>query len=126
MDDVAPFSLGDELETSPLLHSALYVHCTYMLTRKITTSGNSAAITLSPDLLGLLDVAVGDEVELQLVGRSLVIRPIDEARREQALAKSTDRVLKRRRKLMERLAEGVGADVGAEGVGADGTDEDKR
>jgi antitoxin component of MazEF toxin-antitoxin module len=45
-----------------------------MLVKRITTSGNSAALLLSQDLLGLLGLAVGDEVVLELAGESLVVR----------------------------------------------------
>jgi antitoxin component of MazEF toxin-antitoxin module len=80
-----------------------------MLVRKITTSGNSAALTLSQDVLGLMGLSVGDEVELDLVGRTLMVRPLDEARRQATVASATDRVLQRRKKLMDRLAEGAGS-----------------
>ena len=78
-----------------------------MLTRKITTSGNSASLTLSQDVLGFMGVAIGDEVQLDFVGRTLIVRPIDESRREAILTAATNRVLSRRKRLMERLAEGA-------------------
>jgi antitoxin component of MazEF toxin-antitoxin module len=80
-----------------------------MLRRKITTSGNSAALVLSQDILGLMGLAVGDEVELQLVARTLVVRPLPEAEREQRVAGAMDAVLGRRRHLLRRLAGGAGS-----------------
>lgn len=79
-----------------------------MLRRKISTSGNSAALTLSQDLLGLMGVEVGDEVEVQLIDRTLVVRPVGEAEREAKVRRAIDRIVTRRRGVMERLAEGAG------------------
>jgi antitoxin component of MazEF toxin-antitoxin module len=53
-----------------------------MLRRKITTTGNSAALVLSQDLLGLMGVKVGDDVEIEVSGTSLIVRPIDEKRHQ--------------------------------------------
>ena len=64
---------------------------------------------LSQDVLGLMGVSVGDEVELQLVDRTLLVRPIDDGERERRVADAMDKVLSRRKKLMTRLAEGAGA-----------------
>ena len=50
--------------------------------KKITTAGNSAALVLSQDVLGLMGVSVGDEVDVTLVDRTLVVRPVDEADRD--------------------------------------------
>lgn len=77
--------------------------------RKITTSGNSAALVLSQDILGLMGLAVGDEVDLQLIDRTLVVRPLAESEREGRIAGAMDSVLGRRRSLMRRLAEGAGS-----------------
>lgn len=78
------------------------------LRRKITTSGNSAALVLSQDLLGLMGVSIGDDVEVDLVDRTLVVRPISEAAREQMVERAIDDVFTRRRSLMKRLAGGAG------------------
>jgi antitoxin component of MazEF toxin-antitoxin module len=77
-----------------------------MLRRKITTSGNSAALVLSHDLLGLMGVGVGDEVELELVDRALVVRPSADAESRRRIAAAIDDVLVRRAGLFTRLARG--------------------
>jgi antitoxin component of MazEF toxin-antitoxin module len=90
----------------------MYVHSTYMastLRRRITTTGNSAALVLSQDLLGLMGLSVGDEVELQLVDRTLLVRPIDEAGRAERVRAAMDSVLAGRKSVLRRLAEGAGA-----------------
>lgn len=79
-----------------------------MMRRKISTSGNSAALALSQDILGLMGVSVGDEVELRLIDRTLVVRPIDEDERDKKVAGAIENVVKGRRELMTRLAEGAG------------------
>ena len=79
-----------------------------MLRRKITTSGNSAALVLSQDLLGLMGVKVGDDVEIEVAGRTLVVKPIDEARRKEIFKKSLEKVLDENREVLERLARGDG------------------
>jgi antitoxin component of MazEF toxin-antitoxin module len=78
------------------------------LRRKIARSGNSAALLLSQDLLGMMGVAAGDEVEVQLLDRTLVVRPVGEAARARRVADAVDDVIARRKRLMGRLAEGPG------------------
>lgn len=80
-----------------------------MLKRKITTSGNSAALVLSQDILALMGLSVGDEVDLQLIDRTLVVRPLPEIERERRISSAMDSVLSRRRSLLRRLAEGAGS-----------------
>ena len=75
-----------------------------MLRRKITTSGNSAALVLSQDLLGLMGVKVGDDVEIEVEGCALIVRPIDEKRRAEIVMQAGREVIRKRRKLLERLA----------------------
>jgi antitoxin component of MazEF toxin-antitoxin module len=78
--------------------------------RRITTSGNSAALILSQDLLGLMGIAVGDEVDVSLVDKTLVVRPLSETERAAKVQAAMDDVFKRRGGLLKRLAEGVGPD----------------
>lgn len=85
-----------------------------MLRRRLTTTGNSAALALSQDLLALLDLEAGAEVELRVVGKSLVVRGIAEEAREAKVSGAINRVVTKRGSLMRRLAKGVG-DPDAEG-----------
>ena len=78
--------------------------------RRITTSGNSAALILSQDLLGLMGVGAGDEVDVSLVDRTLVVRPISEAERSAKVQSAIDEVFRRDAGLLRRLAQGVGSD----------------
>ena len=77
-----------------------------MLKRKITTSGNSAALVLSQDLLGLMGVKVGDDVELSVVGRTLVVRPAEVTERDSKFAEALDYTLRTQHDALARLAQG--------------------
>lgn len=78
------------------------------LRKKVTAVGNSAAIVLSRDLLQLLGLEVGQEVELSVIDRTLVVRSAQEAERAEFIRQASDRVFERRRGLLTRLAEGAG------------------
>ena len=82
-----------------------------MLRRKITTSGNSAALVLSQDLLGLMGVKVGDDVEIEVEGTTLIVKPIDAKRQHEIVRASFKKILKERAGLLERLARGDGTPV---------------
>jgi antitoxin component of MazEF toxin-antitoxin module len=85
------------------------------LRKKVTTVGNSAAIILSRDLLELLGLEIGQEVELSIMGRTLVVRSVQEAGRAEMVRRTGDRVLERRRGLFIRLAEATDTrDVGTD------------
>ena len=50
--------------------------------KKITTSGNSAALVLPREFLSQMGVKVGDELELTMIDRTLVARPVSEVERD--------------------------------------------
>lgn len=80
-----------------------------MLTKKITSLGNSAAVVLPKDILQMMNVQIGDEVELKLIDRTLVLRPVLEKARQELVDAAIDEVFARRKVLLEKLAEGVDA-----------------
>jgi virulence-associated protein VagC len=53
-----------------------------------------------------MGVAVGDEVDITMIDRTLVVRPVEEKERSQRLADAVNAVFLQRRELMRRLAEG--------------------
>lgn len=57
-----------------------------------------------------MGVAVGDEVDVSLVDKTLVVRPLSEKERAAKVEAAVDDVFKRRGRLLQRLAEGVGAE----------------
>lgn len=57
-----------------------------------------------------MGIAVGDEVDVSLVDKTLVVRPLSETERAAKVKAAMDDVFKRRGGLLKRLAEGVGPD----------------
>jgi antitoxin component of MazEF toxin-antitoxin module len=94
--------------------------------RRITTSGNSAALVLSQDLLGLMGVGVGDEVDVSLVDRTLVVRSLSEAERSAKVQNAIDEVFRRDAGVLRRLGEGVTADESARSSGRDAKETAKK
>lgn len=80
-----------------------------VLRKKVTAVGNSAAIVLSRDLLQLLGLEIGQEVELSVIDRTLVVRSAQESERTELIRQAADRIFERRKGLLARLAEGAGA-----------------
>ena len=58
----------------------------HMLTKKLTRSGNSAAIVLDKTLLGLLNIDPDGEVDLSIEGDRLVVTAHRKADRSKARA----------------------------------------
>jgi antitoxin component of MazEF toxin-antitoxin module len=78
-----------------------------MSRERITAVGESAALLLPKDVLDKLGIAIGDEVELSLVDRTLILQPLDEADRARKLAAVTKTVFERRQSAYTRLAQGA-------------------
>lgn len=78
-----------------------------MSRERITETESSAALLLSPELLEQLGVSVGDEVDVSVVDRTLVLRSLDEAKRAQKIDAATKAVFERRRSAYEELARGA-------------------
>jgi putative addiction module antidote len=79
-----------------------------MLTKKITQLGNSAAIVLPKDILALMNIGIGDEVELTMIDKTLVVKSISEKERQEIIKNAADKVFLRRKSMLEHLAKGVG------------------
>lgn len=75
-----------------------------MSRQKIAVIESSAALRLSDEILEALGVSVGDEVELSLEDKALVIRSLAEAERAERIASLTDELLDRRSDAYEELA----------------------
>jgi antitoxin component of MazEF toxin-antitoxin module len=78
------------------------------MSRRITTLDDAASVSLPPEAVDALGVHTGDELDIEIVGRALVVRSADEARRSRSFADVFESVLKKRRDAYERLAEGPG------------------
>jgi antitoxin component of MazEF toxin-antitoxin module len=73
------------------------------LTKQFTRIGNSTGIILDRQILQQADMTSDTEVEISVEGNAIVIRPHRYASDAEASAAGRA-VMKRRRKLMERLA----------------------
>jgi antitoxin component of MazEF toxin-antitoxin module len=78
-----------------------------MSRKRITADGHSATLELPQEILDELGVAVGDEVDLTVVDRTLILRPLDEAERARTIEAATKATFERRRSAYEELAKGA-------------------
>jgi len=78
-----------------------------MSRERISTSGEDATVRLPGEILEGLGLAVGDEVEMFLVERTLVVRPLSEAERADKIDAITNDVIERRTSAYEELARGA-------------------
>lgn len=77
-----------------------------MSRERITAVGESVALLLSKDILDQLGIAVGDEVEVSVLDRTLLLQPLDEVDRAKRLETLTKSVFARRQDAYVRLAKG--------------------
>ena len=76
------------------------------MSRRITTIDEAASVLLPPEAVEALGVATGGELDIEIVGRALVVRSVEEAQRSRDFASIFESVLQRRQKAYEQLAEG--------------------
>ena len=57
------------------------------------------------EFLAQMGVKVGDEVELTMIDRTLIARPIEQVARDEKVKAAIDDVFRRRRSALKRLAE---------------------
>ena len=77
-----------------------------MSRERITAVGETAALLLPKEVLDKLGIAIGDEVELSLIDRTLLLQPLDEAARGQQLAATIKIVFARRQSAYTQPAQG--------------------
>jgi antitoxin component of MazEF toxin-antitoxin module len=78
-----------------------------MSRKRITSAGDSAAVILSQEILDVMGVKVGDEVDVSVVDRTLILRSLDEAERARKVEAATKDIFERRRSAYEELAGGA-------------------
>ena len=76
------------------------------MSRNVTTIDASSSLTLPSEAVDAVGVEVGAELDVEIVGRAIVVRSIEEARRSREFIEAFETILSRRRKAYERLAEG--------------------
>jgi antitoxin component of MazEF toxin-antitoxin module len=73
---------------------------------KRITRIEGTSVSLPPEAVDALDLGAGDELDIEIVGKALIVRSIEEAQRSREFADIFESVLAKRRKAYEQLAEG--------------------
>ena len=76
------------------------------MSKRITTIDDASSVLLPQEAVDALGVGAGGELDIEIVGRALVVRSVEEAQRSREFIKIFESVLKRRREAYEQLAEG--------------------
>jgi antitoxin component of MazEF toxin-antitoxin module len=76
------------------------------MSKTVTTIDQHSSVALPPEALEALGVEAGAELEVEIVGRALVVRPIEEARRSRDFMSAFESILSKRRNAYEELAKG--------------------
>ena len=73
--------------------------------KKIASHGNSAALLVPREFLAQMGVKDGDEVEVTMIDRTLVVRAVAQIARDEKVKAAVDEVFRSRRSALKRLAE---------------------
>lgn len=76
------------------------------MSKTVTTVDKQSSVALPPEALDALGVEAGAELEVEIVGRALVVRSVEEARRSREFMSAFESILARRRGAYEELAKG--------------------
>lgn len=78
-----------------------------MSRKRVESSGDSSAIRIPQEVLDQMGVQAGEEVEMSVVDRTLILRPLPEAERQHRIEEITENTLERRKSAYQELAKGV-------------------
>ncbi|MEZ4708316.1 MAG: hypothetical protein R3A44_13980 [Caldilineaceae bacterium] len=78
-----------------------------MALTKLTPSGDSAVLPLSKHILEQLGLGVNDEIDVEVVDKTLIVRSISEAERAERLKLATDTIFEKYDRVFVALAEGA-------------------
>ncbi len=76
------------------------------MSKTLTTLDQSSSVPLPPEALEALGVEAGAELEVEIVGRALVVRSLEEAKRSHEFMSAFESILSKRRSAYEELAKG--------------------
>jgi antitoxin component of MazEF toxin-antitoxin module len=76
------------------------------MSKTVATLDQRSSVALPPQALDALGVEAGAALELEIVGRALVVRSVEEARRSRDFMSAFESILSRRRTAYEQLAKG--------------------
>jgi antitoxin component of MazEF toxin-antitoxin module len=71
------------------------------MSKTVTTVDQRSSIALPPEALDALGVQADAELEVEIVGRVLVVRSVDEARRSREFMSASESILSRSRTAYE-------------------------
>jgi putative addiction module antidote len=77
-----------------------------MSRKRIMAAGDSSTVVLPKEVLDMMGVKAGDEIDLSVVDRTLIVRSLDEVERARKIDDITDAVFERRKSAYEELAKG--------------------
>lgn len=72
--------------------------------KKLTAVGNSVALVMTKDMLGLLGIRTSDEIEISFSGRTMLLRGVPEAERAERVSTAIDQVFDRHDGALRRLS----------------------
>ena len=73
---------------------------------KTTITDQGASVALPSEALEALGVEAGAEVDLEVVGRAVIVRSVEEAQRSREFFSAFESILTKRRTAYEELAKG--------------------
>ncbi|MEK6337342.1 MAG: hypothetical protein AABM67_20660 [Acidobacteriota bacterium] len=82
------------------------------MSKRITTLDDAASVSLPPEAVEALGVVAGGELDIEIVGRALIVRSVEDAQRSREFSDILESVLKKRRKAYEQLAKRLIAETG--------------
>jgi antitoxin component of MazEF toxin-antitoxin module len=74
-----------------------------------TTMDHASSVALPAEAVEALGVEAGAELDIEIIGRALVVRSVDEAQRSREFGDSFESILTRRRSAYVELAKGPDA-----------------
>ena len=76
------------------------------MSKTVTSFDQHSSVALPPEALDALGIEAGAELEVEIVGRALVVRSVEEARRSAEFIGTFESILSKRRSAYEELAKG--------------------
>ena len=76
------------------------------MSKRITTIDEASLLALPAEALDALGVKPGEDLDIEVIGRAVVVRSVEEARRSRDFLESFESILHSRRRAYEKLAEG--------------------
>ena len=106
-EKVKEFSSKEGMSINQFITSAVSERRIIMLRKIIITSGNSAAVLLPQEILEKIGIAIGDEIDISIKGRTVILQPLEDSERTQKIDATIKSVFRRRKSAYEQLAKEI-------------------